>query len=387
VETMLRILGAGGGTKGHAFPLQEILREIKAKQPETELLIAGVKDFEREIASQLGAEFFELKLEGLPRRLSFGLLTATLLAVYESLRLYFAVRKKKLDAVIITGGYTSFPAGLIALLLKKPLYLHEQNAIPGLANRFFSRKATKIFLSLPWEERFLTRVKNKVVLTGNPVRKEALALLERQDATEKLGLDPSRPVILAFGGSQGAQSINSAVLRLALWMLKNKRFDFQIILLTGRNNYEQIMSELERAAGTGETKEGLEKIIKVFPEWHEMGILYSACDLVISRAGASTVAEIIAAGKPAILVPYPFAADNHQYYNALFLSQQQAAIVVENEQFLNFESRDFYLLISRTLTNDRLKKAAQELKKQHGKTLPQAIIADIILTDLKEKKK
>lgn len=379
---MLKILGAGGGTKGHAFPLQEILKEIKEREPDLKIWIAGVKEFEKEIARSLEADFFQLKLSGLPRRLSFGLVVVPVKAFIETLKLYFYLKKERPDAVVVTGGYTSFPAAMASLLFKSPLYLHEQNAIPGLVNRIFARRAEKIFLSLPLEERYLKGLRGKAVLSGNPVRKEALAELNALEAKKILGLSLSRPTVLAFGGSQGARSLNNAVLRLALWMVEKRRNDFQLILLTGRNNYEAVLEEAK--AHLQERKmDAFSGLIRIFPERQDMGLLYSAADLVISRSGASTVAEIIAAGKPAVLVPYPFAAGNHQYYNALYLVKQRAGVLVEDERFSGFSPEKLFSFILEVLGNKELFLEAKRLKEERGNKLPQAVIADIILSDLR----
>jgi len=378
---MRKILGAGGGTKGHAFPLQEILKEIKARRPDVKICIAGVKDFEKEIARSLRADFFQLRLSGLPRRLSFRLFTVPLRAFVEALRLYLYLRKEAPDAVIVTGGYTSFPAAMSSLLLKRPLYLHEQNAVPGLVNRIFAHHAEKIFLSLPLEERYMRGLKGKAIISGNPIRKEALAELDTVKARKILNLSLSKPTVLVFGGSQGARSINNAVLRLALWMIEKGRTDFQLILLTGPKNFKAIIDEAE--AGLNEKKiDAFKALIRIYPEWQEMGLLYSAADLVISRSGASTVAEIIAAGKPAVLVPYPYAAGNHQYYNAMYLVRQNAAVLVENERFSNFSAENLYSFILEILKNEELFLGAKRLKEERENKLPQAIIADIILSDL-----
>lgn len=378
---MIRILGAGGGTKGHAFPLKEILKSIKKVEPETFVLIAGVKDFEKEIAEELEGEFVKIELSGFPRRLSFRAIAVLLKALKESLRLAFISRKKGIDAVVVTGGYTSFPAALTAVLLRLPLYIHEQNAVFGLSNRIFARAARKVFLSLPLYK-FQKSFKN-LVLSGNPTREEAVANTSKSEALESLGLNPSTPTVLVFGGSQGAQTLNEAALKLIIWLNKEKGSgDIQIILLTGKKNYEEVIKKLESVFG-----KSIPESVKVFPEVTLMSNMYAAADLVVSRSGATTVAELIANGVPAILVPYPYATENHQYYNALYLTEKGSALMVKDEELKKMMPSDFYILIRKMLENEVAKKAAKELQENFIKLKPQDYIASEIFADLISQKK
>lgn len=380
---MTRILGAGGGTKGHAFPLREILKAIKKKRSDVQIIIAGVKDFEKEIAEELGAEFIKLELEGLPRRLTPKALKSFLLAIKESLKLLRKIMKEKIDATIITGGYVSFPAGLISVFLNIPIYIHEQNAVFGLSNRIFIRKARKVFLSFEMKDEIVKRQSQKFVLSGNPVREEAMPCFSRLEARKSLGLNPSKPLILFFGGSQGAKTINEAAVRLFQWMKKEGKIkEFQSILLTGKNNFESVRRMINGIVGEVESYFG----IKVFQDWNEMGVLYSAADAVVSRAGASTVAEIMASGLPSLLVPYPYATSDHQMKNARSLERKGAAIVISDQNLKILNGQEIYHIVKRLLTDSDLRKRAEELKEEFQNALPQDIIADIILSDLKEMK-
>ncbi|MCX7832280.1 MAG: UDP-N-acetylglucosamine--N-acetylmuramyl-(pentapeptide) pyrophosphoryl-undecaprenol N-acetylglucosamine transferase [Actinobacteria bacterium] len=381
---MIRILGAGGGTKGHAFPLKEIIKAIKKRRSDIQIFIAGVKDFEKEIAKELGASFIKLEIEGLPRSLSLKAIKSSLFALRESLKLLKKVRNEKIDATIITGGYVCFPAGLISVILNIPIYIHEQNAVFGLSNRVFVGKARKVFLSFEIDEDIVKRQSQKFILSGNPVREEALSSFTKAEASKLLDLDPSKPSILIFGGSQGAKTINEATIRLVQWMKKEGKIDeIQFILLTGKKNFESVSEMIKETLGEMKSSYG----IRVYPEWKEMGVLYSAADAVVSRAGASTVAEIMANGLPALLIPYPYATANHQMKNAESLEKKGAALVVSDEILKTLSEEEIYLMIKRLVTDSDMKKRAEELKEEFQKALPQDIIADIILSDLKEMEK
>lgn len=374
---MMKILAAGGGTKGHAFPLKEILREIKKRADDVEIFLLGVKEFEKEIAEELGARFIKVDLRGLPRKPGLQLLTAGIKALTETIKCIYLTAKIKPDFVIVAGGYTSIPASIAALVLKVPLYIQEQNSVMGLANRLASVWAKKIFLGLPLKNE-LKKGKEKFVFTGNPVRPEAITRISKKEALESLGLKAGLPAVLVFGGSQGAKALNDAFLRLFFWMEKENKELPQFILLTGKKNFEEFEEK-----GKSLFKNWPPAFLKVFPEWDEMGILYAASDLVVSRAGASTVSELAFNGKPGILVPYPYATENHQYYNALYLVKNNAGKVLLNESLENLSSEELYGLIMETLNNREIFASAKKLSENVKKFLPQNVIADIILNDLK----
>lgn len=376
---MLKVLAAGGGTKGHAFPLREILREIKKRDENARILIAGVKEFESHIAEELGAEFFRMNLKGLPRKINADVLKVPFRAILESARLFSVAKNFEFDFCIVTGGYSCFPVGMTGILLRKPIYIHEQNAVLGLTNRILAPFSRRIFLSLPLKN-CPEFVKKKVVLSGNPVREEAKAHLEKKDACKRLDLKDGKPVILVFGGSQGAQSINEAALRLFKWLKeKEKLEELQFIWLTGKNNFDVAFSKIQEIF-----PQGIPASIRVFPEYENMGELYSCADLVLSRSGASTIAELIANGKKAVLVPYPHASENHQLYNALFLSERKAATVIPDKKIATIEPEELFTVLLKMLYDEEAKRASERLKMDFEKHPPQKAVVDIIFSDLKD---
>jgi UDP-N-acetylglucosamine--N-acetylmuramyl-(pentapeptide) pyrophosphoryl-undecaprenol N-acetylglucosamine transferase len=222
----------------------------------------------------------------------------------------------KPDVVLGTGGYVSAPVAVAAWIWRRPLLLQEQNSIPGLTNRWLARIADEVHLSFLEARRYFPR-RDRLKVTGNPVRAYLLEG-EREPALREFHLDPARPTLFVFGGSLGAKRINGAAVD-ALRRLKG-RVDVQCILQTGREDFEAVKHtvETEQLPAT------------VLPFVKKMHLAYAAADLVVCRAGAMTLAEIAVCGRPSILVPYPFAAHDHQRVNAANLADRGAAVVIED---------------------------------------------------------
>jgi UDP-N-acetylglucosamine--N-acetylmuramyl-(pentapeptide) pyrophosphoryl-undecaprenol N-acetylglucosamine transferase len=219
------------------------------------------------------------------------------------------------DAVIVMGGYLSFAPALAARLYRIPVILHEQNAVPGLANKLVARFATRIAVSFP-ESRAAFGA--GAVLTGNPVRTEFRALPERDGALRRWNLDPAKKTVLIFGGSLGAQRLNTFVAGAFARLGAHAR-TWQVLHFTGPADLERVKKLYDDTAFTHH----------VDGYCHEMPTAYAAADLVVSRAGASTLAELIAVKKPAVLVPYPLATGDHQTKNAVLLAEAGAALLRE----------------------------------------------------------
>jgi UDP-N-acetylglucosamine--N-acetylmuramyl-(pentapeptide) pyrophosphoryl-undecaprenol N-acetylglucosamine transferase len=293
-----RILVAGGGTGGHLFPGIAIARGLKARFDEVDILfVVGRKKMEKEIINKAGFEARSIDVEGMMGRNLVGGIKALGKMFISSLQSLALIREFKPHLVVGVGGYSSGPVCLIARFLGIPIGIHEQNSFPGLTNRILAPLATKVFISFGETRRYLKR--GNVFLTGNPIREELLDYKSLPRETE------GSFVILVVGGSQGAHAINAAVVS-ALEELKAKWLHPFVIHQTGEKDREKISDDYRVL--------GLEGDVSAFID--DMASAYGRADLVICRAGATTIAELAALGKPSILIPYPHAARGHQDMNA-----------------------------------------------------------------------
>ena len=312
----LRIVIAGGGTGGHLFPGIAIAETFKSKNPETKVLfISTGNQFEISALKRTSFELKKIAVEGIKGR---GLrnmarsLSEIPYAIFESVRI---LKSFKPDLVIGVGSYSSGPVAIGAWLMGCKIVLHEQNILPGTTNRILSHFADRIYVS--FKNSFSKSASGKVLVAGNPVRQKFLKYLGKSDAAGSFDLKSKRPfVVLIAGGSQGAQSINLAVMD-ALAHIKDKDNLF-FVHQTG-HNYEKEVKNIY-------IKNGVLNCVKPF--FYDMEKQYAAADLVICRAGATTIAEVTALGKGAIFIPYPFAADNHQVLNAKALVDADAAEMI-----------------------------------------------------------
>ncbi|HZV76827.1 MAG TPA: UDP-N-acetylglucosamine--N-acetylmuramyl-(pentapeptide) pyrophosphoryl-undecaprenol N-acetylglucosamine transferase [Candidatus Babeliales bacterium] len=295
----MTVVFAGGGTGGHVYPAIAIADALRARGA-TIAFIGTADRLEATIVPKAGYVLHPIASRSMPRTPSFGLLatiTSNLKGTLQSLRLLAAQRP---DLVIATGGYVAFPVALAARIRRflrlstAPLVLLEPNAAPGLTNRLLSPVVDEVWRAAP-------------------VRAELRDLPRREDAAARLGLDPSLRTLLAVGGSQGARSINDALMRL----VENNAVPagWQLLALTGQTEYDRVRPVLPLAR----------------PYLDDMRDAYAVADLVLARAGASTLGELAALRKPAILVPYPYASEDHQAANAARFEAAGAAVIVNDE--------------------------------------------------------
>ncbi len=321
-----RVLIAGGGTAGHVFPALAVARELQ-RLADIEPVFVGVENrLEATLVPNAGFELRAIHAVAVPRRPSPALLRlpwAVRAAVGECEDVIADIGAR---AVVTFGGYVSFPASWAAARQGLPLVIHEQNSVPGLANRVASRWATHIAVSFPGStDRF--RRRERCAVTGNPVRDDMLRLdrdARRAEARERFGLEPDRPTLLVFGGSQGARSLNQAVVDAhTRW----GDVDLQILHAAGKSLYTETATAWEhaRAAGPGPT-------VRMVDFIDDMGDAYAAADVVLCRSGATSIAELTALGIPAVLVPYPHATGDHQRHNAEALERIGAAEVVADDE-------------------------------------------------------
>lgn len=311
-----RFLISGGGTGGHVFPAMAIAKEIERRYPESMLLFVGASDrMEMEKIPAAGYSIKGLWISGFRRSLSVKNLLFPIKLIFSVLRSFFIVMRFKPNVVVGTGGYASGPVLWVASLLKIPTLIQEQNSYPGITNKILSSKVNQICVAYPGLERFFP--KEKIQLTGNPIRAEIeFGVYDKATVLKSYGLVADKPVVLVIGGSLGAKRINETVLENISWF---KECDVQLIWQTGKLYYDRCVASQTDLGSMGK--------IQAFIT--EMGPALVAADVVISRAGAIALSELCSLGKACILVPSPNVAEDHQKKNALALSENDAAILVE----------------------------------------------------------
>lgn len=311
----MKVVIAGGGTGGHIFPGIAIAEELKRRDESAEVIFIGTEHgIEASIVPKEGYPIRYLRAEGIVGKSlmkKFSSVIKTIFSVYDSYKLLKGLRP---DALIGLGGYASFGPVFTGYILSIPTIIMEQNSVPGLANKFLGKIADIVCVTYHESISFFS--KSKTYITGNPVRHKILTA-SRESGYQLFGLEKGRFTIFVFGGSSGARKINNALCG-AFNHIHDIRDKIQFLHQTGKNDYEMVR-ETYRKWGIKGT---------VSPFIHQMPEAYAVADLIISRAGATTLAELTALGRTAILVPYPYAAGHHQELNAQRLSEMGAARVI-----------------------------------------------------------
>ncbi|MDZ4859312.1 MAG: undecaprenyldiphospho-muramoylpentapeptide beta-N-acetylglucosaminyltransferase [Candidatus Hydrogenedentes bacterium] len=312
----MKLVITGGGTGGHTSPAVAVYEELLRRDPRLSVLWIGrAGAIENRICAAKGIPFRSLPVEGWPRKkiLRRGFVAAKL--AWSMARAWVYLRNFEPDVVFGVGGYVSLPAMLLAPRMGIPTVLHEQNRLLGVTNRVAAKNASRIFLSFEDTVGAFPRERARVV--GNPVRSAFASPLDKKAAIEQFSLDPNIPILLVCGGSQGARSINDAVTGMLSALAPN---EVQLIWMTGNAD----------AAPARETARSARTPVHVYAFIEDMAAACAAADLIITRSGASTTAEIALMRKPSILIPYPHATDNHQAHNALSFVDAGASIVLED---------------------------------------------------------
>lgn len=361
----MRVLITGGGTGGHTSPAVAVIQELRRREPNVELMWAGCRGaIEERVSAVKQVPFRAVPSEGWPRRNSLRRAWVAVKLVAGVVRALGIIASFRPALVVGVGGYVSLPVGLAAQLLRVPTFLHEQNKRLGMTNRILARRADRLFLS--YENTLGAYPKNKAVVVGNPVRADFLTPPNRDEACRRFDLDPDRPVVLVSGGSQGARTLNQAMKTVVEGL---SPADPQFIWMTGKHEVEEA-----RAAASGRTAQ-----VRVFPFIEDMVGACAAADLIVSRAGASSTAELAVLGKPSILVPFPFATDNHQEKNARAFEEAGASIVLMDAECTGARLRGLF----RELFSDpgrlaALGRAAGNLAKPDAAARLVAVIFDAI---------
>ncbi|PSR20674.1 MAG: undecaprenyldiphospho-muramoylpentapeptide beta-N-acetylglucosaminyltransferase [Sulfobacillus acidophilus] len=304
----MRVLVSGGGSGGHIYPALAIASRLSAIDPTTKILYVGTDHgLERDLVAHAHIAFEAIHARGLLVKGISGKAAGALTAVQGLIEAVNIVRKFNPDVVVGTGGYVSGPVGLAANFLRVPLIIQEQNAWPGLTNRSLAKRARAVFV--PFEEATQYFPKgSRVVLAGNPV--EPPLPMDQKTAREKLGLDPAVRLMMATGGSQGAEAVNALMIDLLPEVLRDRHLG--MIWATGKRYYESVMALVQRKFGTA-VDPNRTRIVEYF---YEITTVYRAADLFVGRAGAMTLTDCLAFGLPMVLIPSPHVSEDHQTKNA-----------------------------------------------------------------------
>lgn len=318
---MVRIVISGGGTGGHIYPAIAIANELRSLNPKLDIIFIGGKEqLEAKIIPRYNFPFVAISAAGFPRGLTLRWFKVIIKVISGFINSISLLKSLKPQVVIGTGGYVCGPVLLSAVLLGIPTVIQEQNTVPGLTNRILGRLVDEI--NIAFEEAAKYFKNGKVVLTGNPIRREVGEVkIEKSQTYDKLGLNRGLKTIFVLGGSQGARSLNDAMMA-ASPLLAPFAHKIQIVHQARDDDIEEVESQYESAKITS-------LVQPFFDNIHE---IYSLTDLMVCRAGAMTLAEVTACGLPAIVVPYPYATANHQTKNTQAMQKNGAAILIRDEE-------------------------------------------------------
>jgi UDP-N-acetylglucosamine--N-acetylmuramyl-(pentapeptide) pyrophosphoryl-undecaprenol N-acetylglucosamine transferase len=318
----MTILVAAGGTGGHLFPAIAVVDSILESHPTTKFHFFGKKKkIEGRVVPALGFKLHRSLIFGLKKITALSNIILLILIPIDIFRVYRLIKRKKIDAVICTGAYISFPAGMAAHICKKPLFLLESNVNPGKTIGIIARYATALFTSFAETKEYFSEEYFSIIKHyGNPIRKEIVKAASkynddtREECLAQFQLKKDKPVVFVFGGSLGASSINNCIVNSIERVAKS---DYQILWQTG-SSYDNSLP--------------LPSNIKQFTFIDDMAAAYSIADIVVCRSGASTLSELCVSGKASILIPLPSASNNEQFHNAEFLAKNDAAIIIDDQE-------------------------------------------------------
>ena len=361
---------SGGGTGGHIFPAIAIAQEIQKRFPQAEFLFIGANGkMEMEKVPQAGFQIVGLNIAGFDRgnvlknfKLPFKILSSLTKARK-------TIKEFQPDFAIGTGGFASGPALFMAANLGVPIFVQEQNSLPGKTNTYLAKKAKAVFTAYPNMDHFFP--KTKTFFLGNPVRKTIITdLIDKELAKEQLGLDRNKLTILSVGGSLGSRTLNNG------WKENVKQItekDYQLIWQTGKLDYKEL-SENSRISNL-KSQISLKEFIS------DMALAYSAADVIVSRAGAIAISELAMTKKPIVLVPFPFAAEDHQTKNAITLVEKNAARIVKDSEM----AENFWPTVLQICENEGLRKEMSENLEFFAKPKATEEIVDEIIKTIKPK--
>ncbi len=363
----MRLIVSGGGTGGHIYPALAIAREVKDRIPAAQILYVGTQQgLESKIVPDSGWQFQTIDISGIDRSSMLKAGRSLIKFPNSFFQARDIIKTFKPDVIVGTGGYVSFPIVLAGTFFGVKTFIHEQNAVPGLANRHLARRADGVMLTFAEAGQYLQA--RSVKLTGLPVRKEIIAAKPQRLAIKNQDREETF-FILAFGGSQGARSINRAMLEV---VERYRQENVNITWITGHNNYHDIAEHINRSIAA----DSLDCKLQLLPYLNNIETAMTTADVAVCRAGASTLCELEVLGLPAILVPYPYAAENHQEKNARALVAKKAARMVIDE-FLDGDT--LYKMLEDLRKNRSILKSMGENMFKEAKPNALNDIVDLIL--------
>jgi UDP-N-acetylglucosamine--N-acetylmuramyl-(pentapeptide) pyrophosphoryl-undecaprenol N-acetylglucosamine transferase len=343
-EKVKNLAVAGGGTGGHIFPALAIAMELQRLMPEIGIKYLGKKDsLEEKLVANHDWQFIPIPARPLKRKLSLSNLLIPFTLMSGSRLTKAIIKNHRIDGLLGTGGYVSVPALMGARKARVKIFLQEQNSFPGIATRLFAKHADLCFLSYPQAGKYLAS-ESKFFEVGNPLR-PGFAIAKQDEGLKFFGLRQDKKTLLIFGGSQGAEALNQKVKSSLGDFGKDGRI--QLIWQAGKYNFDFYKSAFEQS--------GISGVILEFIDRMEMA--YAAADLAFCRSGALSLSELAAVGLPSLLIPYPYAAEDHQYHNARVYDEAGAARVIRQTELGQF---NLYEYVSGLFSDpERLKKMSE----------------------------
>ena len=309
----MRVIVSAGGTGGHIYPAIAIINKIKDEEPNSEILYIGTTDrMEKDLIPELGIKYEAIRISGIKRKITLENVKVLFQFLSARKKCKKIVKEFDPDIVIGAGGYVTGPVIWAAKQLGKKTFIHEQNSVVGLSNRYLTKYADKIGVS--FASTLEAFPKDKVVLTGNPCSEKALNM--KKANKEDYGLSKNKRLVLIVMGSLGSRTVND---KIVTFLKDFKGKDYEVMFVTGNSYYEKV-KDIKVPSN-----------VKIVPFIYEMPSLMKVTDLMVSRAGASTMSEILVLNVPTIFIPSPYVTNNHQYKNAMDLVNQNAALILEEK--------------------------------------------------------
>jgi UDP-N-acetylglucosamine--N-acetylmuramyl-(pentapeptide) pyrophosphoryl-undecaprenol N-acetylglucosamine transferase len=357
---------SGGGTGGHIYPAIAIANEIKLRNPEAKILFVGAQDkMEMQKVPQAGYEIKGLWIAGLQRKLTLKNMLFPFKLISSLWKSRRIIKQFKPDVVVGTGGFASGPLLQMANSMKIPTVIQEQNSYPGITNKLLSKKANAICVAYENLERFFP--KEKIIVTGNPVRQDLLDISEkRKEAIDYFKLDPSKKTLLILGGSLGARKINQLIEKELDFIVGKK---VQVIWQCGKLYFDEY-----KQYDSSSIQHPASNIMQVRAFIDRMDLAYAAADVILSRSGASSVSELCIVGKPVLFIPSPNVAEDHQTKNAQSIVDKKAALMLKESQL----DEKFETVFSTLLDDENLQKELSESIKKLAKINATKEIVDVI---------
>ena len=360
----MRVVISAGGTGGHIYPALAIINRIKEEEPNSEFLYIGTHNrMEKDIIPKHNIEYVPIEISGLRRKISLENVKTLINFIKARKKCKQVISNFNPDIVIGCGGYVTAPVIWAANKIGKKTFIHEQNSVVGLSNKYLSKYADKIGVS--FESTLKDFPENKVVLTGNPCSEKAVNC--KKAPLEQYGLENNKKTVLIVMGSLGSMSINEKLMN-CIEGFRNK--DYQVLFVTGKEYYDKIKNRI------------LPQNVSIEPFIDDLSCVMQSSDLMISRSGATTISEITVLGLPTIFIPSPYVTNNHQYKNAMDLVEKKAAYIIEEK---NLNKDNLIKLIDKTLKDEEkynsLKKNLLKIGIKNSSTRIYETLKEMIMDD------